>query len=185
MKILELTVVGPRKASAVLRTKNGVSHYNIKHGVFAQGFWEYTMGVSDSIPTNFDNNELPLDLNYRLVPVLDPRTNEQLQDRKNNDLYYIIKSNDIETMDDTLVLWTLPTTKYFNIKYTISGECEVLGKGINISKLKDKVEAPIILVRGSVILRWYGKDENDVSYSQKITISKGEVNISEVIEYNS
>jgi len=172
MKILRLvnSIITTATANKYIDPKSGKQYFNLTHGVKGPATWKWYAGVSPKyFPEEVDSIIFDND-NYGLIPVY--RNNKLLADTKGNLCYNIITDNDPSNESDILLLWTIPTRTYKDIKYNISGSVDLLGEGSHgRSRGPNSVStpAPVLEIYGDCQLRWSGLSSEDGEIEQIIS----------------
>lgn len=175
---LELYGVVPVVATTFKNKHNNRLYYNVQHGikdtthrVADSKTWRYgcELRINDFLPENESDTISLADNNYTFKPI---RFNgETVKDLKGNIVHIIGINNAATDRNDVIVFWEIPNKYYTDVKHTITGECSIIGLGINGKERDGKIytsPAPVVEILGDCTLTWSGKTENNTLITQTI-----------------
>ncbi|MCI4435726.1 MAG: hypothetical protein JHC33_02800 [Ignisphaera sp.] len=172
---LELYGVVPVVATPFKNKRNNRLYYNIQHGIkdttHNSKTWKYVceLRINDFIPENESDTISLSNNNYTFKPVR--HNGETVKDLKGNNVYIVGINNAATDKNDVIVFWEIPNKYYTDVKYTITGDCSIIGLGVNGKERDGKIytsPAPVVEVLGDCILYWSGKTENNTIITQTI-----------------
>ena len=172
MKILTLTHlgVGPAEASIYTPKPHGTSHYNLRLGTKGSSLWEWSCCVSSKTFPVTPDSPTTMELvgnNFTITPI--QVRGEILKDDRGNIRYTIDTDNDTTHVKDMLLLWLPGTRGYSDIKYSVNGDCVVIGTGSRgkvRNVIVNKLPVVVVEVYGTSELTWTGIDDDGRKYSQ-------------------